>query len=258
MRGKLLKWLFYIPIVYLIMLSCFTFYKYPLLMPKNFSMVYWQNILFENPLFYKGILTSLLIGSLTAILTTIIGFMTGRAVVYHLGGFNKKIAILISIPLLIPGMILFLGMHQVLLLTPLRNSILGVVLVHTVICLPYSSNIAIAYFTGIPKEYEAISQTLGGSKRYTLKKVILPLLKPGLLMSMMISFLISNTEYFSTFLVGGGKAITLSMIMFPYIGGHDYGHGSVMGLIFIAIHVVLFMIVDRMNKNQVKAFYGGN
>lgn len=258
MKGKLLKWLLYIPVIYLIMLSCFTFYKYPLLIPRNFSMMYWQNMLLENPLFYRGILTSLLIGLSTALLTTVIGFMTGRAVVYHLGGFNKKIAILISIPLLIPGMILFLGMHQVLLLTPLRNSMIGVVVVHTVICLPYSSNIAIAYFTGIPKEYEAISKTLGGSKWCTFKKVILPLLKPGLLMSMTISFLISNTEYFSTFLVGGGKAITLSMVMFPYIGSSDYGHSSVMGLIFIGIHVVLFMIVDKMNKNQVKAFYGGN
>lgn len=258
MKDKLLKWLFYIPIIYLVLLSCFTFYKYPLLLPKNFSLEYWQSVLFENPLFYKGVLTSILIGSFTAILTTVIGFMTGRAVVYHFGGFNKRIAILISIPLLIPGMILFLGMHQVLLLTPLRNSYLGVVLVHTVICLPYSCNIGIAYFTGIPKEYEAISKTLGGSTGYTFKKVILPLLKPGILLSMMISFLISNTEYFSTFLVGGGKAITLSMVMFPYISSSDYGRSSVMGLIFIGIHVVMFMIVDRMNKNQIKAFYGGN
>lgn len=258
MRGKLLKWLIYVPIVYLVLLSCFTFYKYPVLIPKHFSLLYWKNVLFENPLFYKGLITSIGVGALTAVLTTIVGFMTGRAVVYYLGGFSKKIALLISLPLLIPGMALFLGMHQVLLLTPLRNTLFSVVVVHMIICLPYSSNIAIAYFSGIPKEYEAISKTLGASKGYTFKNIMFPLLKPGMLLSMMISFLISNTEYFSTFLIGGGKIVTFSMVMFPYVGGSDYGHSSVMGLIFIGIHVILFMIVDRMNQNQVKTFYRGH
>lgn len=248
-----------LPILYLILLSFHSYYKFPVVIPKTFTWVYWSDIIMNNSIFYRGLITSIIIGFLTAFLSTLIGFMTGRAVVYHLNGFNKTIAILIAIPLMIPGMIMFLGMHQILLYTPLINSIVGVVIVHTVICLPYTSNIAIAYFSGIPREFEEVSITLGGKGIVTLKKVILPLILPGVLLSMSISFLISNTEYFSTFLIGGGKVISLSMLMFPYITNADYGHTAVMGLIFIGVHSILFLGVQLLLKRrQNKVFYGGD
>lgn len=257
MKKILLLLALLLPVMYLILLSIFSFFRYPVLLPSNFTLEYWQDVLFRNPLFYKGLFSSLLIGFFAAMVSTIIGFMTGRAVVYHFGGYSKHIALLISIPLLIPGMILFLGMHQVILATPFKNSVMGVVLVHSIICLPYSTNIAIAYFTGIPKEYESIAQTLGSTRKVTMRKIVMPLLKPGILMSMSISFLISNTEYFSTFLIGGGKVVSLYMVMFPYISNADYGRSSIMGIVFLAIHIVVFIAVDLMNKNEIKVFYGG-
>lgn len=257
---KIIAWfILLLPIVYLILLSFHSYYKFPAVIPKTFTWLYWSDVIVKNSLFYRGLLSSLIIGFMTACLSTLIGFMTGRAVVYHLKGFTKTIAIIIAIPLMIPGMIMFLGMHQILIYTPFINSIIGVVIAHTVICIPYTSNIAIAYFAGIPKEFEEVSKTLGGTGIITLKKVILPLILPGILMSMSISFLISNTEYFSTFLIGGGKVISLSMLMFPYIINADYGHTAVMGLIFIGVHSLLFLGVQILIKNrQNKVFYGGD
>lgn len=254
MKRKHFLVIFLLPLAYLLMLSLFSFYRYPKLLPCHFTLAYWQNVIFMNPLFYKGLISSLIIGTLTAILATVIGLMTGKAVKQY----NKTVAILVSLPLFIPGIVLFLSMHQVVLASPVKNSLLGIVLVHSVICLPYTTNIAIAYYHGIPKEYDAISKTLGGSSWYTFKKIYLPLLKPGIAMSLMMSFLISNTEYFSTFLIGGGKVVTLSMVMFPYISNSDYGHASVMGLIFIGIHAVLFIAIDYIVKDQVSVLYGGN
>lgn len=258
MKKKLLFLVIITPIFYMVLLSMFSFFKYPLLLPKSWTLAYWQDVFIMNPLFYKGLFSSISIGLLTALTSTLVGFLTGRAVIYHLGGFNKLVALMISLPLLIPGMTLFMGMHQVILMTPFKNSILGIVLVHTVICLPYTSNIAIAYFNGIPKEYEMISATLGGDSRYTLKKVVFPLIKPGLLLSLAISFLISNTEYFSTFLIGGGQVISLSMVMFPYINNADYGHSSVMALVFLGLHLILFFAVDRISSQSVQVFFGGD
>jgi len=257
---KIMAWsILLLPLLYLLLLSLNSYFKFPALIPKTFTWLYWSDVLLKNPLFYRGLISSVIIGFITACLSTLIGFMTGRAVVYHLNGFTKTIAIMIAIPLMIPGMIMFLGMHQILIHTPFINSILGVVIAHTVICIPYTSNIAIAYFAGIPREFEAVSKTLGGKGIVTFKKIIFPLILPGIMMSMSISFLISNTEYFSTFLIGGGKVISLSMLMFPYITNADYGHTAVMGLIFIGVHSLLFLVVQILIKHrQNKVFYGGD
>lgn len=82
---------------------------------------------------------------------------------------------------------------------------------------------------------------------------------PGVGLSLTIAFLISNTEYFSTFLIGGGNTITLSMIMYPYIANSDYGLGSVTGIIFVLLHLLVFLLFDRFINKRItyQALYGG-
>lgn len=249
----LLIFILVIPIVYIILLSVFSFYKYPQLFPTKFTLSYWTGILSDNSLLYRSIYSSIMIGFLTAVFSTIVGIMTARAIVHHFKTDNKYVNLLISVPLFIPGISLFLGIHQVLLKTPFANHISGIVLAHMVICIPYTTNIAIAYFRGIPIEIEYVSKTLGSSRINTFTKVLLPILRPGIALSMAICFLISNTEYFSTFLIGGGNVISLSMLMYPFVANSDYGYSSVTGIIFIAINLSVFLIADWIvRKNNIK------
>lgn len=235
-----------VPGLYILLLSVNTFFKYPGLLPTNLTNTYWDNLLFHNTLFFQGLSTSLIIGGLTAIIATLIGFTAARGIVRHYEGNPRWLLVFISLPLLIPGISLFLGAHQVLLHSPLANHWSGVVLAHVLICIPYTLNIALAYFRGIPLELEHAAKTLGTGTRKLYQKVLIPLLLPGLALSLAITFLISNTEYFSTYLIGGGNIITLSMVMFPYIANSDYGMASVTGIIFVLIHLSLFVVIDRL------------
>lgn len=247
-----------IPSLYVGMLSIFKFFKYPLLIPTKLTFSYWQNLFINNSLFFPSLGSTLLISSTTATLATLIGFLAGRGIVKYHVKHIRKFLFLISIPLFIPGMSLFMGVHQTLIHTIFANHWTGVVLGHLLLCVPYSTNISVAYFKGIPAELEEVAMTLGASKLKVLRKLILPLIIPGLTLSASISFLISNTEYFSTFLIGGGNTITLSMIMYPYIANNDYGMSSVTGIVFVALHLLLFILIDKLvlSKIHYKALYG--
>jgi putative spermidine/putrescine transport system permease protein len=152
---------------------------------------------------------------------------------------------------------LFLGVHQLLLYTPFINHISGVVLGHLLLTIPYSTIIFVNYFRGIPEDIELVAKTLGSRRDVIYRRVLLPLLSPGIALSFMISFLISNTEYFSTFLLGGGNVITLSMVMYPYISNNDYGYASVSGLVFIGLHLGAFMLSDWFTneRRQIQVLY---
>lgn len=240
-----------LPMVYIILLSMFTFFKYPLLFPTNFTVDYWIGIFVKNTLFLKSLLVSILLGIVTGVFSTIIGFMTGRAIESYFDiSDNKFVRIFISMPLFIPSLALFLGMHQVLLKTSLTNNIIGVFLCHTVVCIPYSTNIAISYYKGISKDMEDVSKTLGATSVDIFLKVILPILKPGILLSFSICFLISNTEYFSVFLIGGGNVISLSMLMYPFVLNNDYGFSSVTGIVFIILNLSVFITSDYFIKKS--------
>ena len=247
-----------IPSLYVGLLSFFKFFKYPLLLPTKISLSYWQNLLLNNGLFLPSLFSTVLISLTTAFLATLIGFLAGRGIVKHHIKHTRIYLLIISIPLFIPGMSLFMGAHQVLIHTVFANHWTGIVLGHLLLCIPYSTNIAVAYFKGIPTDLEDVAQTLGASKAKSFRKLILPLIIPGLTLSTSIAFLISNTEYFSTFLIGGGNTITLSMIMYPYIANNDHGMSSVTGIVFVALHIVLFLLIDHLvlRKIHFKALYG--
>lgn len=236
-----------LPFVYILFLSIFSYFKYPELIPSGFTAKYWKGILFQNTLFYSSVLNTMVIGVIVAFVATVIGQLTGRAFVRYIGDV-KWATMLVSVPLFIPAMPLFLGVHQVLLGTSIVNNLLGVCVGHILICIPYTSNIAISYYKGIPVEMEQVVKTLGGSWKTVLIKVLLPMMAPGLGLSLSISFLISTTEYFSVFLIGGGNVITLSMLMYPFINNSEYGFASVTGLIFIGVNLIVFISLDKIVK----------
>lgn len=235
----------FLPAVYIVLLSFNHFFRYPALLPSRPTLDYWQNLLMHNTLFPGSLVSSFLIAGTTALGATIIGFMAGRGIALHFRDKSSQVLMMVSLPLFIPGMSLFLGAHHALIHSPFINQWFGVVLVHMLLCIPYTTNIATAHFKGIPLELEQAAKNLGAAWPTSMRRLILPMVMPGVTLSLTMAFLISNTEYFATFLIGGGNTVTLSMIMYPYIANSDYGMGAVSGLTFLLIHLGVFWLLDR-------------
>jgi putative spermidine/putrescine transport system permease protein len=236
----------------LFILSFAAYFPYPLLLPEHFSLQFWENTLVENSLFCEGIVQSMVLGSCSAFFATLIGIMAGRALERY--DFTGKVLVgwLVSLPLFIPAIVLFMGVHSVMIQLTLVNTYLGVVISHVMISIPYTTHIFRDFFRNIPVDMEEVAKTLGSGNRLLYQKILLPLLMPGLILSFGISFLLSFSEYFSTFLIGGGRIITLSMVMYPYIANGDMGNGSVMGMVFLGINMGIFYVLDRVVTKKMK------
>lgn len=254
---KILPWvmvlLVSIPIVLTVLLSIFSYYRYPQLFPSKLTVEYWQNLLFLNPLMLVSVRNSILIGIINAILSTVIGFMTGRALVKLNINKHMIVTMLYSIPLFIPATALFIGVHLVIIRLSFANTMIGVVLAHMIISIPYSTNIAISFFRGIPTDMEHVARTLGCKDSNLLKKVIIPLIIPGLLFSGAICFLLSFSEYFAAFLIGGGRIITVSTLLYPFINNADYGNSATLSIVFVLINILIFFIADYLTHKLTKA-----
>lgn len=235
-----------------VLLSFFAYYRYPQLLPSHLTFTYWSDMILENALFKQAIGMSIIVGCLSALLSTLIGFMAGHGIVKMRWQKNSMVILAYSLPLLIPITSLFIGAHMILITLKLNNTMIGVILAHGLIAIPYATNIAISFFSGISPDMLAVARTLGASKVNRFYRVILPLLLPGIAFSLGMSFLLSMSDYFATFLIGGGKVITLSSIYYPLIGNADYGHSSVLSLIFLLVNMTVFFIVDRVTRKHMK------
>ena len=241
-----------IPLLLIMLLSFFSYYKYPQVVPTAFSLANWQQLLTQNRLFWTGLINSLVIATATAIGATIVGLMTGRALTRYRFRGQQLLLLLLSLPLFIPSIALFIGVHLMMIQLALINTYLGVILAQMIISIPYATTISMAFFAGIPRDIEDLARTLGCSKKKLFLKVMAPLLLPGILLSLSICFVLSFSEYFSVFLVGGGRIITLSMVMFPFLSNSDYGNGAAISLVFLGVNLAVFIGADVLIRKKVK------
>ena len=156
-------------------------------------------------------------------------------------------------PIIVPTVSVAMGIHVVFMKLGLANTFMGVVLVHLIPCIPYSIRILTNVFEIIGDSMEMQARVLGASPLQTFVRITLPLIAPGLLSAASLVFIVSFSQYFLTFLIGGGRIVTLSMLMFPYIQSGDRMMASAYSVIFILTTLVVLLVIEKV----VKSYYKG-
>lgn len=237
-----LMWM--VPMAYVLLYSFFAAIPFPEIFPRHFSLQFWKNTLLRNTLFLPGLFTSVSLAFFTGIITTLLGLVTSRSLSRMKQAEFLSWFALISLPLYVPAVVLMIGLHLVMLRLSLANSGAAVLSAHVIISLPYATAILTAYQKGIGSQLENAAKTLGCGTLLYHRKVLLPLMMPGLFFSFCIGFLLSFSELFSVLLLGGGNVLTFSMLMYPALTSSQWGIGAVLGTLFMIVHLSLFFLAD--------------
>ena len=128
---------------------------------------------------------------------------------------------LLLIPIIVPSVVATMGIHIAFIRLRVADTYLGVVLIHLIPCIPYMILVMTSVFANYGTALEDTARTLGASAVRTFWYVTLPAIWPGLLVATLFTFLISWSQYVTTLLIGGGRVITLPMILFPFISGSN-------------------------------------
>lgn len=151
----------------------------------------WFYKLYENEAIVRAFRTSMLLGALTAVISTSIGILASLALVrYQFRGKNLITTILIS-PVLVPETVLAVGVLIFLRWLSMPRSFLLLLVGHSIIALPFVVLVVQARLTGIKKEYEEAARSLGASPVQTFFQVTLPLLMPAVFAGALFAFTIS-------------------------------------------------------------------
>ena len=76
-------------------------------------------------------------------------------------------------------------------------------------------------------------------------RVTLPAIAPGVVVASLFAFLISWSQYVLTLLIGGGRIITLPVLLFSVIPGGNNGAIAAQALLFIAPCLVVLAATSR-------------
>jgi putative spermidine/putrescine transport system permease protein len=91
------------------------------------------------------------------------------------------------------------------------------VIAHVMLCLPYALRSIGACLRGIDPSLEEASRTLGAGSWRTFRRILLPLLKPGVIAALIFSFVTSFDNVVVSIYLIGGDTVTLPIRIFTYL-----------------------------------------
>jgi trehalose/maltose transport system permease protein len=157
----------------------------------------WENYaaVFAEQRFGRNILNSIIVATLT------VGVSLALAVfaAYALGRvrFRGRLLLLYAILAItmFPQVAVLSGMFELVRVLGLYNSWYGVALSYTLFTLPFTVWVLTSYMREVPAELEDAAMIDGCSRWQTVTKVLLPLVRPGLLTAALLAFVAAWNEF---------------------------------------------------------------
>ncbi|SHJ88369.1 ABC transporter permease [Paramaledivibacter caminithermalis] len=241
------------PLGVVLLWSFVKIWPWPNLVPRDFGIRAFEYILNPNNKSIRILCFSVCLSSVVTVITLLISIPAAKALgVYNFKG-KDFFKILVLAPIIVPTIAVAMGIHVAFIKLGLANTVLGVVLVHLIPCLPYGIRILTNVFEIIGESMEMQARVLGANSIQTFIRITLPLIAPGLLSAGSLVFIVSFSQYFLTFLIGGGRIITFSMLMFPYIQSGDRMMACSYSIVFILSTLVILLIIEKI----VRSYYKG-
>lgn len=231
------------PILILCLWAFTARWPWPHLLPQNFSMRGFEELIRQPDQLMQVCLSSLFISVLVSIISTVIALMFARLWVFRGAGWRTLITISLVLPFIIPVTVFVTGIYQWMIQMKLVNRIEGVILLHLVYTVPYAGFLLIDAYQAIGSKLEEQAWLLGARPSVAFRKISLPLMIPMLVTSLSMAFIISFSQYFLTLMIGGGQVRTLTILIFPYLQANDRTIASVYSLLFLGLSLVVMLII---------------
>ena len=250
--------LLYAPIIFI---AIFSFTESKVLVNwTGFSTQLYSN-LFTGDMQGTGTLISavkntLVIALIAAGVTTLLGTLAAIGI-HNLRGRKRQVmTFLNNVPMINPDIITGVSLFLLFVFLHVSQGYVTVVLAHITFCTPYVVLSVLPKLTSMnPNVYEA-ALDLGATPAQALRKVLVPLLRPGMISGFILAFTMSLDDFAVTFFTRGTVGLdTLSTYIYTDArkGGLTPEFRPLITLMFVTVLILLIIINIRqlrLSKNQ--------
>ena len=218
---------------------------FPDILPSQWSMRSWRYIADPAIKVLPAALKSLQIAAGVTVMSVLVGVPAGRALgMYSFRG-KTLVELIILSPALIPGLAVTMGMQVIFIRLRLTDTMLGVMLVHLLPTIPYMTVSMSGVFANYDAAFEEQARSLGAGALQSFLYITLPATAPGIIIGAMFAFLISWGQYILTVVIGGGRVITLPLLLFSFAASGDFPLTAALSIIFVIPSIVILAITGR-------------
>ncbi|MFC9648838.1 MULTISPECIES: carbohydrate ABC transporter permease [unclassified Streptomyces] len=171
-----------------------------------------------QPLLHSA-LNSLIVAVSASVISVSIAVPAAYVMVRHKTRVSQAGTVWILVSQMFPFVLVIIPLFLVLKNLHLINSLTGLIIVYVVWNLPFSLWMLQGYVASVPRSLEEAAAMDGAGRLRTLVSVVLPLLTPGLVATLMFSFVTAwNEFFFALVLLKSPENQTMSVILTRFLG----------------------------------------
>jgi putative spermidine/putrescine transport system permease protein len=184
--------------------------------PKGFSTK-WYAAFLESQSWTAGVITSMKVGIVTAVLATTIGTLTALGLVRGRYPARGLISAIVLSPLIVPVVVIAIGMYFVYSDWRLIGSLEGLILAHTALAIPFVVVVVGSSLRTFDRTLELAAQNLGAGPIRTFLRITLPLILPSILAGALFAFITSWDEVVVSVFLSSPAVRTLPVVIWGQV-----------------------------------------
>jgi multiple sugar transport system permease protein len=190
---------------------------------------------------------SLIIVGGAILITLVLGTLAAYALSRYRFVGREQFALVVIGVRMIPMMTVIMPLYIIYQTWGLYNTYPGLILVYQLIALPYFIWLLRGHIAAVPAELEDAARVDGASLLMIIRKVVLPLIAPGLVATAILVFIYMWNNFIFGLLLGGTEIqpVTVGILNYKAYDQIQYGRMAAASVICILPEIMLGMFIQR-------------
>ncbi|HRD55529.1 MAG TPA: ABC transporter permease subunit [Parachlamydiaceae bacterium] len=202
----------------------------------------WYESLFKERAIWDAVYNSLIIAISSTVASTILGSLAASVLYrYKNSKLQKFNYALIYTPLILPDILMGISLLLFFIFLNIKLGLFTIFIAHTTFCLSYVTMVILSRLQNFDFALVEAAQDLGANSWQIFKRILLPLLTPGILAAALLSFTLSIDDFVITFFVAGPGATTLPVYVYGMI---KFGSPQLINALSTLLLSLTFLIVS--------------
>ncbi|MGD9092061.1 MAG: carbohydrate ABC transporter permease [Anaerolineales bacterium] len=156
----------------------------------------------------------------------------------------------------VPEITIILPLYVIYQRLGLYNTYLGLILVYQLIALPLMIWMMRSYFEEIPIAVEQAAQTDGYSWFASFRKIILPLVAPGMAAALVLAFIFCWNNFVFGLMLGGNSTQPVTVGLLSFMGTNEVQWGLMAAATIVAV-LPLFILALLVQRYMIRGLTFG-
>lgn len=171
----------------------------------------WYEKLWNADEVWESLWITLKIALSAALASMFLGTLAAYALHRFRSWLQDVHSMLITLPLVMPDVLMGMSLLALFVLTGVETGLLTIWIAHVTFCLSFVTMVVLGRLQDFDFTLIDAARDLGATRTQAVKKVLLPLLLPGVLAGGLLAFTLSVDDYVITFFVSGPGTTTLPL-----------------------------------------------